>query len=68
MTAKDTTANCSQCGVKTSFERSTPGEPQEGEVCSNCNEWFCIECIDWKHMRKVNTVDPICKNCSKEAQ
>jgi hypothetical protein len=65
-TDNEDTKKCMHCGNPTSFERKDPlKEPPEGEICSQCDDWVCEGCIDWHHMKKVNSEDNICKECSK---
>lgn len=49
---------CISCGAPTSFERSHPDEPREGEVCDVCGGWFCHSCVEF-----VSDCVPICKEC-----
>jgi len=57
------TKQCSKCGKDTTFMREDlKTQPSEGEVCTECGEWFCVDCIDWK---KSNP-DPVCKECATE--
>lgn len=55
---------CSRCGDPTVFQRHTPFLPEEGEVCSDCGEWFCQQCIDWR----ASDFDPICYSCAKRKE
>jgi len=56
---------CKICGSDTSFERETEDQPPEGDVCSRCGRWVCVSCTDYVFMREINTVNPICKDCSE---
>ena len=59
----DNVKPCSKCRVDTSFERDNESQPKEGEVCMECGEWFCSDCIDWVK----SDPDPICKECAESA-
>ncbi len=54
---------CSICGNPTSFERRSESLPYEGENCGLCDNWVCINCVDWESMAKLQTENVICKEC-----
>ena len=56
---------CSICGTLASFERNKE-DPPEGEVCIECHEWVCDDCVDWTYMKKIQGEDPICKKCGEK--
>lgn len=53
---------CERCGRPCVFMREHQSLPPEGEVCSVCDRWLCIDCIDWKYSGIDE--DYICKDCS----
>lgn len=55
---------CEICGALTTFERFKESEPHEGELCVDCDQWVCIDCIDWQRMHEIGTVEMLCKECS----
>lgn len=55
---------CMHCGKPTSFQRHDNVMPQEGEMCSVCEKWVCVECVSWKYMAKIRTEDTICSACA----
>ncbi len=54
---------CSICGNPTSFERRSESLPHEGESCELCDNWVCINCVDWEFMAKTAIEIPVCVEC-----
>ena len=64
---------CYICYSRASFERAgldAEELPPEGEFCSVCGQWVCLDCLDWEHMRIISETTesdgeaPICVDCS----
>lgn len=53
---------CFHCGNDTCFENdgSNP-KIREGESCSECGDWVCVDCVNWS---KSGDNGVVCKNCS----
>jgi hypothetical protein len=54
---------CTHCGKPTSFERDNETQPHEGEVCPICDEWVCVDCVDWVATEERNDEWIVCKEC-----
>lgn len=68
----DEHGKCEHCGAATSFERSDPKtQPPEGEVCTECGDWICKDCVDWKESehdakcKRCSGLDPLCDDCTE---
>ena len=58
-------SKCFQCKKDVCFERYDKSFPEEYEVCIECEEHFCNNCIDWLFMKEKGLESPICKQCVK---
>jgi len=58
--------HCQLCSKPTSFERERNSDPPEGEHCSRCGKWICIDCVDWEFMADKKSERIYCLNCGRE--
>ena len=56
---------CFHCGKTTCFEHhdDVPISVREYEVCSECEDHICPDCMDVKYMNEFWIETPICKKC-----
>jgi len=54
---------CEHCGEPASFMRKE-GDPAEGQNCSECGDWICDKCADWKNSGTDKYSDVVCKECT----
>jgi len=57
---------CSICGQDTSFERSDPRLPMEGEKTTCCDKWVCADCICWTVTDEKQTICMDHCNCHED--
>jgi len=54
---------CTSCGKLASWERHDPKtQPPEGEVCEECCDWFCTDCMAIDTGPALN----LCIGCEEE--
>ena len=58
-------SKCYHCDKPVCFERHNKDLPEEYEVCSECDDHVCNDCVDWKFMGENDMETPICKKCAK---
>lgn len=58
-------SNCHQCGKIVCFERENSSLPEEYEVCGECDDHVCNDCVDWSYMNETDDETPICKKCAR---
>jgi hypothetical protein len=58
-------SKCYHCEKEVCFERENSSLPEEYEVCIECDDHVCNDCVDWKYMDKIDDETPICKRCAR---
>lgn len=57
-------SNCHHCNKPVCFERANKTLPEEYEVCRECDDHVCNDCVDWEYMNIEDSETPICRKCT----